>query len=377
MKRRKINAGKAFLFLLVGAGLMSSALAQTANVTLYGTLNMSLDAVSSSDSSALKTHRVTSWGGSMFGFRGTESLGNGTNAIFQIESGISGDQGNTALAGRTTYLGLQGNWGTVKLGRATIAIDDLYFIFADNTWRNPVLTNAALWAQGGLNAKNGSFDDTLPNVIRYETPTWNGLRGAVGYSMGEDKNRAYNLSGSLIYKNDKLRAGVAYTYQHDYRHALGDAAASGNNDWATSFAVGYDFGFVTLSGLYEHLEYELNNGNDKLKRDLYGVTATVPIGSFKVFGYYGYADNAKGKESLRVGDIRGGKDTGAQQFTLSVSYPLSKRTVAYAGYMYLKNGARANYTYFRDGNRSTPFGPSNVALGTHQQGAALGMHHFF
>ncbi|MDR0769786.1 MAG: porin [Burkholderiales bacterium] len=375
--RKRIGAVKALFPLLAGACFLSSASAQTTNVTLYGTLNMSVDRVSANNSEALKINRVTSWGGSLLGFRGVESLGNGWNTIFQIESAISGDRGGTSLAGRTTYLGLQSGWGTVKLGRITSAVDNLFFIFSDNAWRNAVLTSSTLWAQGGVAAKGGSFIDTLSNAVRYESPVWNGLRGAIQYSTAEDVHHAYNLSSSLIYMNGNLQAGATYSYQHDYRYKLGHAAAAGNNDWETSLAVSYNFGPVTLAGLYEHLEYELNNGSDTLKRDLYGVAATVPVGAFKVFGYYGYADDAKGKTSLQVGDIRGGHDTGAQQFTLSVSYPFSKRTTVYAGYMYLKNEARANYTFFRDGNRTVPFGPSSVALGTNQQGVAMGMYHFF
>ena len=74
-----------------------AAEAQTANVTLYGRLNMDLEFVrgTQADGSNPTVNRVSS-NSSRFGMRGTESLGGGLNAIFQIESNVSGDTGNAA-----------------------------------------------------------------------------------------------------------------------------------------------------------------------------------------------------------------------------------------------------------------------------------------
>jgi len=86
-----------------------AAEAQTANVTLYGRLNMDLEFVrgTQADGSNPTVNRVSS-NSSRFGMRGTESLGGGLNAIFQIESNVSGDTGNAAsssLASRETFVG--------------------------------------------------------------------------------------------------------------------------------------------------------------------------------------------------------------------------------------------------------------------------------
>ncbi len=366
--RKKFSAGKALLSLLAGACFSPLASAQTANVTLYGLLNMDMEMVSGSTSSGLDTNRVTSWGGSQLGFRGSESLGGGLKAIFQIESGILGDTGGTTLAGRPTFLGLQGDWGTVKLGRMFPVYDDMFPLFADNTFRNATITSSTLWAQGGVSSSNGSFDDTLSNAVRYETPVMNGFRGSVQYATAENTTHAYNLGASAIYENSGLQIGAALAYNDEFRQV-------GSKDWAATVVVGYNFGFVKLAGVYEYMEYELNNGEDKLKRDMYGLAVTVPVGKASIFGYYGYAGKGRGTGS--VGDLRAGDDTGAQQYTLAFSYPLSKRTTVYTGYMYLANDDRANYTYFRDGNRSVGFGPSSVTLGTDQQSLVVGMAHLF
>ncbi|AFK61531.1 outer membrane porin protein [Advenella kashmirensis WT001] len=60
--------------------------------------------------------------GNRWGMKGVEDLGNGTSAIFQLESGFDLGNGRSAqggrLFGRHAYVGLTGaNWGTLTLGR--------------------------------------------------------------------------------------------------------------------------------------------------------------------------------------------------------------------------------------------------------------------
>src|ERR1700682_1414331 len=101
------------LVVLAVAGAFASPLAvqaQTANVTLYGRVNMALefDKGEQADGSNPTVNRVSS-NSSRFGMRGTESLGGGLNAIFQIESNVSGDNGNSSrhgIASRETFVGL-------------------------------------------------------------------------------------------------------------------------------------------------------------------------------------------------------------------------------------------------------------------------------
>ena len=69
------------------AGLLAAPLAQaqTANVTLYGRINIDMEFVKGrlANNTSPNVYRVTS-NSSRFGLRGTESLGGGLNAIFQI-----------------------------------------------------------------------------------------------------------------------------------------------------------------------------------------------------------------------------------------------------------------------------------------------------
>ena len=158
---------KKLVALAVGGAfaLPFAAQAQTANVTLYGRLNVDLEFINGktcqngatggagagaqnfqactntqvapnatpNQISNPTVNRLSS-NSSRFGMRGTESLGGGLNAVFQIESNVSGDTGNSSgsgLASRETFVGLQGSWGRVTYGNFLAPQDDLHPIFGN------------------------------------------------------------------------------------------------------------------------------------------------------------------------------------------------------------------------------------------------------
>src|SRR5471032_2235494 len=131
------------LVVLAVAGAFASPLAvqaQTANVTLYGRANVDLEFIKGAtcqtgslaggglgggtvlrgcsglgtaapgDVITNPTVVRASSNSSRFGMRGTESLGGGLNAIFQLESNVNWDSGNASssgIASRETFAGLQ------------------------------------------------------------------------------------------------------------------------------------------------------------------------------------------------------------------------------------------------------------------------------
>jgi predicted porin len=102
-----------------------AASAQTANVTIYGSIRTAVEwAKYSGPASSTKITSLDNVS-SRFGLRGSESLGGGMNAIFQLESGVGSDDGTGAIASREAWVGLQGGFGTVKLGYGLTAYDDV------------------------------------------------------------------------------------------------------------------------------------------------------------------------------------------------------------------------------------------------------------
>ncbi|MEO5764625.1 MAG: porin [Casimicrobiaceae bacterium] len=357
------------------AGVLAAPLAaqaQTANVTLYGRLNIDYELVNGrqANGSNPNVSRLSS-NSSRLGVRGVESLGGGLNAIFQIESNVSGDTGNSSSSGfasRDTFVGLQGSWGTFKMGKFLMPYDDLHPIFGNvPTYTTSILSTATLWANGAQSKFNGGFDARLGNSVRYDSPVWSGFNFSSQVSMrdssgfadnppptpatnpvvfgGDNGDHTQELRHAYVwgvagyYNNGPIQAGVGYEHNNKVRGPTLD-------DWAFSVTGAYNFGVVRIAGIYERLNYDVLAGGD-LKRNFWGVSATAPIGPGALYAFYGAADDGKGSaaDGQRVGGLTRGSDTGSQQWEISYTYPLSKRTQVYAGYVKIQNDSRAAYSF--------------------------------
>jgi predicted porin len=376
------------------AGVLGAPLAahaQTANVTLYGRLNIDLEFVNGrqADGSNPTVSRLSS-NSSRLGVRGTESLGGGLSAIFQIESNISGDTGNSptsSFASRETFVGFQGNWGTFKMGKFLMPLDDMHPIFGNvPTYTTSILSTADLWAQGTLSKGAGGFDARLGNSLRYDSPSFNGLtfsgqialRDSSGNadasdSAGDNGNHvqelrhAYAWGANAIYNNGPIQVGVA---------AEGNQKVRGPdiNDYDFTVTGGYNFGVVRVAAVYERLKYDTPSGD--LKRDFWGISGTIPMGPGTWYAFYGRAGDGKGSaaDGTRVGQLAKGSDTAANQWEISYTYPFSKRTQVYAGYVKLDNDCNASYTF--NINAYTIGRPEGGCFGK-PGGFVLGMIHLF
>ena len=336
---------------VLGAPLVAQA--QTANVTLYGRLNTNYEFINGKqvDGSNPNVSRLSS-NSSRFGIRGTESLGGGLSAIFQLESSVSSDGAGGTLAGRETFVGLQGSWGKFTAGRFLLPTDDMHPIFGNvPTYTTSILSTASLWANGFAAKQDGGFDDRANNSFRYDSPSFNGLTfsgqvalrdssGAADVNGGhaQETRHAHILGANVIYNNGPIQVGVSYEGNNKLR-------GPDLNDREYTVTGGYNFGVVRVAAVYEYLKYETPTGD--LKRDFWGVSATVPMGPGTWYAFYGKANDGKGSaaDGERVAGLTKGSDTGAQQYEISYTYPLSKRTSVYAGYVKIDNDSRAAYNF--------------------------------
>ena len=362
------------LVALAVAGVLSAPLAaqaQTANVTLYGRLNLTMEAVQQGSSSQENwIYRVSS-NSSRLGVRGTESLGGGLNAIFQIESSISGDAGGGTLAGRETFVGLQGGWGTVKIGNFLAPYDDIHPIFGNvPTLTTSILSTASLWAQGFASKTQGGFDARLGNSVRYDSPNISGFTGSIQASTSENVAHGMVYSMGGYYNAGPLQAGLAYERNQSVR-------AAGLNDDAISVAGGWNFGIARVAGVYERLKYDIAAGGD-LKRDLYGISGTFNLGPGQLYAAWIHANDGKGgaADGSQVAGLVKGNDTASDNYSISYTYPLSKRTLTYVGYTRIDNDTNARYTF-----NINPLNQSAVTGGLSSegkpQGIVAGVVHFF
>ncbi len=383
-----MRRGIAQLILIVASVLaVAPAHAQFANFKLYGTLNLDLELLNGrqSDGTNPTVNRVSS-NSSRFGMRGVEYVGGGWNAIFQLESSVFADTGGSAPGTRETFAGLQGEWGTFKLGKFLTPYDDILPIFGNApTLTTSVLSTAALWAQGSLSKGQGGFDARLGNSIRYESPVVNGLIGEIQYSTRDSSGNADGAIGDNgdhvselrhanvwsvggFYNNGPFDLGVAYERNYKVR-------ITGKHDDAFSISGGYDLGSlnkgldVRMAGVFERLKYDTVGGN--ITRNFYGISATVAAGGGLIYGFWGRADDGKGSAPVgtQVGNVAKGPGTASEQWEISYSYNLSLRTLVYAGYVRIDNRANAGYSF--------NINDYAVASGASPSGVVLGMAHFF
>jgi predicted porin len=395
------------------AGLLAAPLAaqaQTANVTLYGRLNVDMeviinaknDGTSPNPGQKENIYRVNS-NSSRLGVRGSESLGGGLSAIFQIESSVAPTNGGglgATLGSRETFAGLQGSWGTFKVGYFLGPYDDIAPIWGDvPTLITGILGTSALWSNtgwGGNSQYGGAFDDRLANSVRYDTPNIAGFTGSVQLGAGQtggdavntpttqnaQRRHAYALSTNALYSNGPFQGGVAYEVHNNFREGL--PANPHLQDQGITASANWNFGVVKVAGVFERLVYDIATGGN-LNRNVWGGSFTWNLGPGQVYGTYVKAQNGSGSaiNGSQVGGVREGPNTGAQQWEISYTYALSKRTLIYTGYNMIDNQSNGAYNFHVNqinglcGQTTTGQIPGGCGNSAKPQGLVAGLVVFF
>ncbi|MFL9927660.1 porin, partial [Herbaspirillum lusitanum] len=162
------------------------------------------------------------WGTSMIGFKGREDLGSGLSSFFLLESGFDATKGKTngdALFNRRSYVGLEGSYGSLKVGKNLFINNDVWFL--DPTGQQFI---------GTANLVHGRNWPGANNVIEYQTPTWGGFNATVQTSLGEQagsttKGRKDGVS--LVYTNAGLELRAIYDLVRDANGKYGSVNSTG------------------------------------------------------------------------------------------------------------------------------------------------------
>jgi predicted porin len=404
MNKKLIALAIASAFAAPGA-----ALAQGSSVTIYGTLNADFENVEADDGTGLEfdqRNRVQS-NSSNIGFRGTEDLGNGLKAIFQVESSIVLENGGGNLGGRNSHLGLSGPWGTVFYGLwdspykyVTLRQDVWYatgiasnnFVVGTPGFGVATATQSAPGAPG--TAANASFDRRQGDSVQYWSPSWNGLSFRLMYSANEAKSAEdvdpeldpFTYGGAIIYENGPLYIHATAERHEDYfgLASLFGAAVAGpsavndaSDDTGYKAGIGYTFGNTTLNLVYERLDYEVDTAViDDFDRDAAYIGLLHKIGAWTVRASYAHAFEA----DFDATGIFDDDDTDADFYTAGASYSFSKRTDIYALFVLVDNGDNATYNLgltHQLGAFSPAAPAASVGFGAELRGVALGIRHAF
>ena len=351
---------KKSLIALAVAGVVSApAFAATSNVDVYGVLNMSLNYVDSDVVGSTESTNVTSTA-SRIGFKGTEDLGGGLAAIWQIESGFNADEQSGSLSTRNSFVGLKGGFGTVLMGNHDTPMK-LLGRMVDNFGDTLADSRNILGATSDTGKT--AFDMRTKNTVAYVSPNFSGFTATAAYvadwsgstsALDSQNTDAYSING--VYTNGPLMLGAAY----EAHNGATSAPAPGSNSDMWRIVGGFNVAGFKLAALYETIDGDVAQDN----RNAYGLFATYNMGAFALKANYMAAGES---------DLVGGND-GGDQWTIGADYSLSKRTVVYGYYVATSNDANAGYGLGAGAGASdTTVGN----LGTDPQAFGLGVRHAF
>ncbi|POZ62513.1 porin [Chromobacterium alticapitis] len=346
---------------LIALALAALPAAAMADVTIYGSIRAGIED-NKTYSSTFGTNaqgnpqsgvQINDWT-SRIGFKGSEDVGNGLKAIWQVESRLHMDgTGSDNLATRDTFVGLAGDWGKVRLGRLS------NYANSDMEQVDPGYYSGE--SVGGL----GMFtrlDTRHNNAIRYDSPNFYGFSYAALYAADETRanvngtrTNAQLINLGLSYENagyfakynfenrgdankvgaglkdwHRLEAGynanniyVALGYQQ-VRGYLGQALDSKNNVTGFADSTGVVYNVAALNTAFASSASTFDVTQVVKTKEL-ALTGGYTFGAFTPYLSYakGY-DATAGSKTI--------SNSGYDQFVLGLDYAVSKRTEVYTSY---------------------------------------------
>lgn len=302
--------------------------------------------------------------GSFIGFKGSEDLGEGLKAVWQLEQDVSvAGGGATQWGNRESFIGLAGEFGTLRAGRVANQFDDASQAI------DPWDSNNDVASQLGIFKRH----DDMPVSVRYDSPDFSGFSGSVQFVPAQNSKSAYKPAyvdekkmvhaavvgkpgsdvyyAGLNYKNGGFAGSYAFKYA---RHAnvgrdafelflLGSTSdeAKGTdplkNHQVHRLTGGYEEGGLNLALA---AQLDLSENADKTKNSTTEIAATA---SYRFGNTVPRISYAHGFDFVERSQKR--EHTSYDQIIAGVDYDFSKRTSAIMSAAWLKrNTGIGNYT---------------------------------
>ncbi|HGG8093750.1 TPA: porin [Neisseria meningitidis] len=305
--------------------------------------------------------------GSFIGFKGSEDLGEGLKAVWQLEQDVSVAGGGASQWGnRESFIGLAGEFGTLRAGRVANQFDDASQAI------DPWDSNNDVASQLGIFKRH----DDMPVSVRYDSPDFSGFSGSVQFVPAQNSKSAYTPAyvavengvakkvaavvgkpgsdvyyAGLNYKNGGFAGNYAFKYA---KHAnvgrdafelfllgSGSDQAKGTdplkNHQVHRLTGGYEEGGLNLALA---AQLDLSENADKTKNSTTEIAATA---SYRFGNAVPRISYAHGFDFIERG--KKGENTSYDQIIAGVDYDFSKRTSAIVSGAWLKrNTGIGNYT---------------------------------
>lgn len=374
------------LFASVLAAVSSHALAQS-SVTLYGIVDEGITYGNNVGGGAQVAAASGTMSGSRFGLKGTEDLGGGMSAVFDLQNGFDLSTGKLGqggrMFGRKAFVGLSSaTYGALTLGRQYDPVVDLVQgITGDGVF-------GAFFTTPG-DADNNDNSIRVNNSIKYTSPTYAGLTfeamyglggtagsvssgGSMGAALGYT-NGGLNLAGGYLYtKNDTLANASSGGFINDGSLVTAGYGVAPGSFQTIHAAASYAFNKFTVGLRYSNSQYKTYS-----QTSVFNATEKFNVAS----GYLAYQFTPALMAAVNYGYTKasGAQSANYNQVSAGVDYLLSKRTDLYAIAGYTKANGR---TLSADGTTvvaaTANVGDYNNASSNAKQVlAVVGMRHKF
>jgi predicted porin len=355
------------------AALAATGAFAQSSVTLYGVADVYLGSIKSSTRVAGLTTNLTQTvinsagiNGSRFGLKGSEDLGGGLKANFQLENGFNIDNSSFAagtdvngvaaaqpnLFGRQAYVGLSGNFGAVNFGRQYTSYDET------RGGNDPQGHSGFSATAGGAWAAGRDYTYRVNNSMKYDTPNFGGFSAGLTYALSENKTATVGAGTVLALKAGYANGPIAVAFAHQVEKNIVTGqgtgiAATATNEKHTLVTGSYNFGVAKLGLGFNTSKDNATPAAPGADKE-FQIGVNVPLGATELIADYATSKAAANATS------NGHK---ARAIALEARYALSKRTGAYFAFRNVKSDVTYNTT-----------GPDN---GTKSNAIGLGIRHFF
>ncbi|OAJ51324.1 hypothetical protein A6V36_15330 [Paraburkholderia ginsengiterrae] len=331
---------KSSLILPAALGIVAGVAHAQSSVTLYGSIDEGFEYISNLGGHAdYALVSGTQQLGNRWGLKGSEDLGGGLSAVFQLENGFSINNGsalpNGQIFGRQAYVGIaSADLGTLTFGRQYDSVVDYV----------APLTATAGWG-GTLFAHpfdNDNINETfrVDNSVKYTSANYAGFQigGLYGFSNQAGAfadNRAWSIGAK--YQNGPLSAAAAFmnidNASFNTTGAVAGSPYASAQQRVAGAGVNYAIGAATLGLVYTH--------TDIVDRPTFPVVSTLKFDNVEVNAKYNftaacYVGAMYTYTKVSVAWATGRNDPHDNQVGLMADYRLSKRTDVYAQTVYQK-----------------------------------------
>jgi len=373
---RLIARGLGGAALLVAAGAAAAA-DSGSSITLYGVADSFIQYLDNGGTHSISA-RSGGATGSLFGLTGTEDLGGGLKAKFDLEGEFNLNSGSlyastTSLFYRQAWVGLvDAKFGSLTFGRQYKP----GFLIAYPADPFRLNENLSLASAGVLTIDRNTLSTQLDtgrasNSILYQSPDLRGVRlyGMYAFS-GTASEPVPMTNGNLLgvaatYRGYGFYAGLAYTRQQSGQETVAGLPGPLNLLSTEQFvaALAYQIGIANLQLIYTYVR-----ADDPPAKSLAALLGTAHSSDMVQLGATIQVTPADAIMLTALQrDVRGAHDN-AVAFEVGAEHALSKRTSVYLRAGYIKNNG--------DSTVSWPGIVVNQS-GTKQVLAALGVTHRF